>query len=1207
MKRYTLLIVVVQNLLIAFSSISIVSMVSITSTAMATGAQDPPIKVLVIDWMSDPLLSRLNTLINESFDESLGLWLADDLNLLSGRDYWGVSTYRSYAGVGSVYSAEVGETGYAGDHLVINEILYDAVIEMSRPQHEWFEIYNPTLLPVDLYGYVIEDNNHRMKIDSHVIISSREYVVVSNNVTAFREDYPDFNGKIIEEVNNAATETDDPRDDGNAVPVWYDTYYYEDLYLNNGGDWLRLFWIDPGPLDLSGSTFLVDAVAWENMPPTNIYDPPSSSEVGTWNAEDAPDGYSIQRSPNAKDTNNCDEDFYLYPGANLYAITTPGLSNTRNYDDNMDAFLQTSISLLGRNSANLTFHYWIQTEPNYDWLAIQVSENAGITWTTLANYTGDSGGWKYASLNLNSFAGKILVTTRFLFHSDGTNHDFEGAYINEVKVVASPVPYMDNSVETAFWENINSDPSFDVTVKPPVVLDFSTDRLLQVPQIGLSALVAKDIRNYIQELQPDVIVLDDLTLDMFDLWGLNKTERLGLFDYAEQGHGLILTYGSLFDMRVNTTYVGPYGHVNRLYLEQNPSLEDLRNNYRSSLAAASGLGLLPFYEEAREQIANFIAEWGEEGEAIAFTLRSAPLLPVGVPFNGTFMAENASDPILQGIGNGFTIALNSKGINANGTLVGWQLEYPFLMASRAINKTKLLMDKIRPVVRGMVYQVIANVTSKISDFVPGYSFPNVLIDASKLDAIIDNSTTTMMNFLLSLYEARLSMPTELTIPIHFTIDAVTVDMNITIPIPVEIQEIVKPAVIVAESADGLAAVLRYEVGNHRAVYFSFKPSLEPLPAGPCEQLMKNAIKWTSEPPSPTLMTVISNLSVPLELVNAVRSQLRIPDATVAKWNESDVIKEKRPYSYVLDLDRADSVVVYWYGDPAQVTLTLGATTYEATNISVAGGRGAFIGYVSKEGTWTLTIKLKDDDPLLTPIAIETYGDDDPPEIWKIERSLEHPEYKDIVTAKANVTDQQSGVDAVILSYYNGTQWINATMTPESIYGATIPKLPYGTTVEYIVYASDNAGNWKVTEIYSYVVTDNTPPDIGTPSWYPEEPLAYKEVTVNVSVSEPSYASGIKNVSLWFRVADGEWQSEEMGLANGIWTASIQGQRGGKKVEFYIRSYDKAGNHVITQTYSYTVKTEVAPPSVPIEILAGAGIAVLALVGVAIYLIKFRKK
>lgn len=764
-------------------------------------------------------------------------------------------------------------------------------------------------------------------------------------------------------------------------------------------------------------------------------------------------------------------DYNSYQGnSSMYCARMDDLfpSSRHVYDDTMEAYLQTSVTLLGRSSANLSYYYWIKSELDYDWLAVQVSENAGITFTTLANYTGDSGGWKYVSLSLKSFAGKILVTIRFLFHSNSINHDYEGAYIDEVKVVASPVPYMDNSVEKAFWENINSDPNFDVTVKPPVVLDFSPDRLLRVPQIGLSALVVKDIRNYTEELQPDVIVLDDLTLDMFDLWGLNKTERLGLFDYIEQGHGLIMTYGSLFDMRVNTTCVGPYGHVDRLYLEQNPSLEDLRSNYRSSLAAASGLGLLPLYEEARDQIANFIAKLSENGEAIAFMLRSSPLLSVGVPFNGTFIAENASDPILQGIGNEFTIALNSKGIDANGTLVGWQLEYPFLMASRAINKTKLLMDKIKPVVRGMVYQVIANVTSKISEFVPGYSSPNVLIAAEELDAIIDNSTTTMMNFLMSLYEARLRMPTELTVPIHFTIDTITVDMNITIPIPVEIQEIVKPATIVAESADGLAAILRYEAGNHRAAYFTFKPSLEPS-NGPCEQLMKNAIKWASEPSIPVSMTVISNMGVPTQLMSTIRQRLKLPGTAISKRNGSDVINEERMYQYSLELEKADSVVVYWYGDPARITLSLGTTTYAGVNVTVAGVHGAFIGYVSVQGTWILTIKLKDDDPLLTPIAFEVYSSYD---ITKPSIDTPHQEPEIVmpyqnVTISANVTDTESGIADIILSYStdNGITWNNITMIPEigDAYAGQILGFSEGTHVWYKVIAYDKAGNVETND------------------------------------------------------------------------------------------------------------------------------------------------
>jgi len=744
------------------------------------------------------------------------------------------------------------------------------------------------------------------------------------------------------------------------------------------------------------------------------------------------------------------------------------------YDDDMNAYLQTAISLLGRRSASITYYYWVDTELNYDWLAFQVSTQlVPTTWITLKNYTGTSSGWNQENISLDLFCGNVTVWLRFLFHSDGANHSYEGAYIDEVKVVASPLPFLDNSGETAFWSRIDNDPNIDVFIKPPAVVD--------VPASILAGRIVlkESVIDYIEEVQPDVIVLDDLCLDMFDIWGLNKTERLAVFDYIEQGHGLIMTYGSFFDMRLNATSIGPYEHVNRLYLEQTRRMEALRENYRSSLAAASGLGLLPFYEEAREQIANIIAESEPE---LAFIARSVPLLPIGVSFNGTFIASNVSDPILQGLGESFQISLTSKGVHANGTLVGWQLEYPFLMVARAINKTRLLMDQIRTVIKETLYQNAVRLASNISDII-GCPFPNLEIADPKLNDIINNATESMMRFLMSLYEARLKMPTEITIPVNFSIGNFSITRNITIQIPVEIQEIVKPATIVAESADGLAAILRYEAGNHRAVYFTFKPSLEPL-SGPCEQLMKNAIKWTSEPPTPVSLTVVSNMGVPTQLINTIRQRLGLPDTAISKWNSSDVINKKRAYEYALELEKADSVVVYWYGDPAKVTLNLGTTTYTGVNVTVAGAHGAFIGYVPTAGTWILSIKLKDDDPLLTPVAFEVYPSYDTtnPSISTPHQEPETVVPNQNVTISVNVTDIESGIAEVILSYStdNGATWNNETMTPQigNTFMGQIPGFSEGTQVWYKVIAYDNAGNSEtndnIGQYYVYTVIPEFP-------------------------------------------------------------------------------------------------------------------------------------
>jgi hypothetical protein len=66
----------------------------------------------------------------------------------------------------------------------------------------------------------------------------------------------------------------------------------------------------------------------------------------------------------------------------------------------------------------------------------------------------------------------------------------------------------------------------------------------------------------------------------------------------------------------------------------------------------------------------------------------------------------------------------------------------------------------------------------------------------------------------------------------------------------------------------------------------------------------------------------------------------------------------------------------------------------------------------------------------------------------------------------------SGVDTVILSYYNGTTWQNITMVlTGAYYEATIPPYPNGTAVSYRFYANDTLNNWSTSATYSYTVTD----------------------------------------------------------------------------------------------------------------------------------------
>ncbi len=152
------------------------------------------------------------------------------------------------------------------------------------------------------------------------------------------------------------------------------------------------------------------------------------------------------------------------------------------------------------------------------------------------------------------------------------------------------------------------------------------------------------------------------------------------------------------------------------------------------------------------------------------------------------------------------------------------------------------------------------------------------------------------------------------------------------------------------------------------------------------------------------------------------------------------------------------------------------------------------------------------------------------------------------------------------------QW-NSTGLHIFDWNTTAPEYPDGVYILQLT-AYDLAGNSDEETIA--VILDNTPPLIGVPTWNPEEPLAYEEVDVSIWVSEGGYASGVKNVTLWYRTDD-EWHLLEMVMPNGLWTATIPGQSAGVNVEFYIEAHDNMENSDKTSTYNYTVK---APPNLP---------------------------
>ena len=260
------------------------------------------------------------------------------------------------------------------------------------------------------------------------------------------------------------------------------------------------------------------------------------------------------------------------------------------------------------------------------------------------------------------------------------------------------------------------------------------------------------------------------------------------------------------------------------------------------------------------------------------------------------------------------------------------------------------------------------------------------------------------------------------------------------------------------------------------------------------------------------------------------------------------------------------------------------------------------------GTYEVTLNVTDSEGLwnstTTTVTVKMRP---PPSIWKVEHSPELPEYNNTVTVTANITSQESVIGIVILNYFNGSMWTNTTMTMQNdLYVATIPVLPYGTTVQYKVYASNDFGNWAETDTSSYTVTDTIPPDIAPVQWSPKKPSPSEGVLVSTQVSEPAFASGIKNVTLLWSVNGKKILSLTMIMEDDVWKATIPGQSDDTRIFFSIESYDDAGNCAKSQWNGYTVKAAATGP--PLLMLAITAIAIVTvLILVTIWIIRRRRK
>ncbi|MCW4017060.1 MAG: PKD domain-containing protein, partial [Candidatus Bathyarchaeota archaeon] len=193
------------------------------------------------------------------------------------------------------------------------------------------------------------------------------------------------------------------------------------------------------------------------------------------------------------------------------------------------------------------------------------------------------------------------------------------------------------------------------------------------------------------------------------------------------------------------------------------------------------------------------------------------------------------------------------------------------------------------------------------------------------------------------------------------------------------------------------------------------------------------------------------------------------------------------------------------------------------------------------------------------------------EVVNVSQDPETPNYDEPVLVTSQVKLESYEIDSVILSYQvDSCSWTNITMNPgNNDYFGTIPAQQYGTTVIYKIYASDRFGSTDVSTEYSYVVGDLIAPVIVSVDQIPFAVDADQLVKIIANVTEPTSASGVKKVTLWYKIND-DWVVNGMGLDDGLWAATIPGQKQGNTVQYYVEAFDNAGNSAKTSIFSYIV-------------------------------------
>ncbi|GAB4327877.1 MAG: hypothetical protein Kow0069_34910 [Promethearchaeota archaeon] len=244
------------------------------------------------------------------------------------------------------------------------------------------------------------------------------------------------------------------------------------------------------------------------------------------------------------------------------------------------------------------------------------------------------------------------------------------------------------------------------------------------------------------------------------------------------------------------------------------------------------------------------------------------------------------------------------------------------------------------------------------------------------------------------------------------------------------------------------------------------------------------------------------------------------------------------------------------------------------------------------------------DELYTGLAWGTAGIADtlldvpdlaPPQVTSVvvNVSLDEVEYYSAVQVSFLAADALSGLGEIAVKYWrDGSEWTAPVVsTGSGSYSATIPALPYQTQVEFLVVAVDGNGFFRLDHNGStgfvYQVKDTVIPAHDEPVVWDSKGNVARPLThggsgwVYVNISEPAYASGLKNATLKYwtsPLGTGVVQEQLLdGDKDGTYAAEVfaTNYAYGDTFNYVVELVDNAGNKAVLNR-NFTVGDYEAP-------------------------------